>query len=109
MVFISWFVGCFTGKARSLLRRGKTRAKRYDYQGAIDDFTTAVALPSAPNDVKSMVLYERALAYQATGDKRKEAHDLNLILAMADAPGKMLSLARRKLAGMECRSRHGTN
>lgn len=109
MNLLGWTIGLFTGKARSLLRRGRARAKRHNYRGAIDDFTAAVALPTVPNNVKSMVLYERALAYQATGDKLKEARDLNVILAMADAPGKMLSLARRKLAGMECSSRHGKN
>ena len=50
MKLFDWFNIRFSGggKALSLYRRGMTRAKKHDHQGAIDDYTAMIAMPNAP-------------------------------------------------------------
>ena len=93
------------GNAMSLYKRGMTKAKKHDYQGAIDDYTTSIGMPDTPANVKAMVLYNRALVHVATGDFCKGVDDLDAVLAMDEAPVNIKTRARRKLAKREIRSR----
>jgi hypothetical protein len=66
MNVVNWFTGRFSirGKALTLYRRGMSRVKKHDYQGAIDDYTTTIDMPDTPADVKAIlkeVMYRYAL------------------------------------------------
>jgi hypothetical protein len=80
------------------------RARNRNHQGAIDDYTTAIGRTATPDDVKSMLLYNRALSHAATGDAQKATDDLDTILSMDAAPVNVVTMARTKLAKIEPRS-----
>jgi hypothetical protein len=92
------------GKALSLYKRGMARAKKHDHQGAIDDYTTTIAMPDTPADLKAMALYNRALVHVVVRDDPKGVDDLNAVLVLDDAPVNVKTMARQKLARMESRS-----
>lgn len=106
MSILSWATGCFSprGRALSLYRRGMIKAKRDDSLGAISDYTAAIGFADLPKDVEAMLLYNRALAFVAIGDNQKGGSDLDSLLAMAEAPVNMKTMARQKLARMEART-----
>lgn len=93
------------GKAMSLYKQGMAKAKKHDHQGAIDDYTTMIAMPGTPPELIAMVLYNRALVYVAEGDAQKGADDLDAVLAMKKAKADVKTMARQKLAKMESRSK----
>ena len=93
------------GRALSLYKRGMTKAKKHDHQGAIDDYTTTIDMPDTPSNVKAMVLYNRALVHVATGDYRKGVDDLDAVIAMDEAPVSVKILAKQKLAKRKIRLR----
>lgn len=103
MNVFGWLTGRFSnrGKALSLYRRGMTKSKKHEHQGAIDDYTTAIEMQDAPPDVKAMALYNRALVYAAAGERPKATADLNTVLGMPDALPKIKDEAKRKLVRME--------
>ena len=88
-----------------LYRRGMTRAKHHDHQGAIDDYTETIEMPDSPADVKAMARYNRALVHLATGDFTKGVADLDTVLATEEAPLNVKRMAKQKLAKRESRSR----
>ena len=92
------------GKALSLYRRGKVKAKNRDRQGAIDDYTATIGVPHVPAEVKAMALFNRALVYVAGGDNGKGVDDLEAVLAMNEELGNVKTMARQKLFRMESRS-----
>jgi len=106
MNVFAWLTSCFSnrGNPMSLYKRGMARAKKRNHQGAIDDFTTTIVMPDTPADVLAMVLYNRSLAYVATGEDRKGADDLEAVLAMDEALVNVKTMARHKLVRMESRS-----
>jgi hypothetical protein len=106
MNVFKWLKSLFTGRGKALLlyRRGMVRAKKHDYQGAIDDYTATMNMPNAPPDVKAMALYNRALVYAANEDNLKASEDLNMVLAAAKAPADVKTEARRKLERMKRQS-----
>ena len=103
----NWLTDHFSkrGKALSLYKRGMTKAKKHDHQGAIDDYTTTIGMPDTPANVKAMVLYNRALVHLVTGDYRKAVKDLDAVVAMDEAPVSVRIKARQKLAKRDIRSR----
>ena len=62
MNVVDWLAGHFSnrGKAMTLYRRGMAKAKKRNHRGAIDDYSKTLGMPDTPNDVKAMVLYNRA-------------------------------------------------
>jgi hypothetical protein len=106
MSVLSWLGVHLTnrGKALSLYKRGMTRARKRDHQGAINDYTASIKVHDLPTDVKAMVLYNRALVYMAAGDDLKGVDDLDTVVAMNEAPVNVKTMARQKLAKMESRS-----
>jgi hypothetical protein len=106
MNVFNWLTGRFScrGKAVSLYKRGMTKAKKHDFQAAINDYTESIGLPNTPADLKAMVLYNRALAHVATGDYVRGVDDLEALLAMDGASPAVKSRARHKLARRRSRS-----
>ena len=107
MNFLNWLGRHFSDhdEALSLYRRGMSKAKNHDHQGAIEDYTKAIGIPNMRADLKAMVLYNRALVSVARGDNRKGAEDLDAVLLMDEAPTNVKTMAKQKLARMESRSR----
>ena len=106
MKYFNWLTGRFSnrGKAMTLYRRGMARVKSQDHEGAIGDYTAMIGMLDTPADMKAMALYNRALAYTATGEEPKAAEDLKLILAMQGALANVKTEARRLLVRMQRRS-----
>ena len=102
-----WLTDHFSnrGKALSLYKRGMTKAKKHDHQGAFDDYSKTIGMPDTSATLKAMVLYNRALVHVATGNYRKGVDDLDAVVAMDDAPKSVKRMARQKLAKREIRSR----
>ena len=110
MKALNWLTNRFSNrrKALSLYKRGMTKAKKHDYEGAIEDYTKTLGMPNTPSDVKAMVLYNRALVHVTAGDDRKGFDDLDAVLAMDQAPANVKTMARQKLARKQSRCRKTT-
>lgn len=106
MNIFSWLIDCLLGrvKAASLYKRGMTRAKKHDHQGALEDYTATIEMPGTSADLLAMVLYNRALVYVALGDERKGLADLDSVLAMSEALVNIKTMARQKRAKVELRA-----
>jgi len=91
--------------ALSLYRRGMTKAKKHEHQGAIQDYSDVIQAAETPVDVTAMALYNRALAYLAAGDESQAVADLNRLLAMDAVPVNVKTMARQKIVRMASRSR----
>jgi hypothetical protein len=84
-------------EALSLYKIGLTWAEKNDAKSAVDAYTAAIDHPEAPDDVKAMALYNRALVFAAADHMQKAIADLNLVMEM---PGHLPSIklaARRRL------------
>jgi hypothetical protein len=109
MKFFMALISRFTGRGRALwrYRRGMTKARRHDHQGAINDYSAAIEMPDAPPDVKAMAYYNRALARLAEDDPQA-ADDLNQVLTMKETQPSVRTEARRKLLRIQrCVDRSG--
>lgn len=97
--------GSFTarGKALALYRRGMQKAEDRNLEGAIEDYSAVVAMKGVPPDVVAMALFNRALSYSRSRDDEKAKVDLELVLEMAEAPGKVKDAASEKLRRMKRR------
>ena len=89
------------GAGLSFYRRGMVRANQHDHQGALEDYTAVIEMAGAPDDVRAMALYNRALLYAAVKDLPRAQSDLNAVLAMAAPLRKIKSAARQKLDRMQ--------
>ncbi len=107
MNLLRWLAGRLSsrGKAMSLYKRGMSKAKKHDHQGAIDDYTKTIAILATPADIKAMVLYNRALVYVAVGNDGKGVDDLDAVLAMEEAPLNVKTMAKQKRARIGTPSR----
>jgi hypothetical protein len=103
MNILDWLAGHFSNRRRALLlyKRGGARARKRNRQGAIDDYTAAIAMRDMPDEVKAMALYHRALVHVAAGDAPKGVDDLNEVLAMDEGFCNIKTMARRRLAALE--------
>ena len=81
----------------SLYKRGMARAGRDDPQGAMDAYTLAIARPGAPDDIKAMALYNRALLFAAEGNIDKALGDLQAVIEMPIPLAGVKLAARRRL------------
>lgn len=99
MNIFKWLIGrsSIRNGAMSLYKRGLARVEKQDPHGAMDAFTSAIELPNAPDDVKAMALYNRALLFTGTGDLSKALADLNAVMTMPAALRSIKSAARRRL------------
>ena len=87
--------------ALSFYKRGLARTKKHDHQGAMQDFTDAIESPSAPDDVRAMALYNRALLFAAANNFSAAVVDLTAVLAMAAPLREIKQAARRRLDRMQ--------
>ena len=94
-----WLTDRFSdrGQAMLLFRQGMAKAKAHDHQGAIDDYSAAIALPGLPPDVRAMALFNRALVHVAVKDDAKAIDDLKMVLAMKEASTQVRTESTRSL------------
>jgi hypothetical protein len=102
MSLVKWL---FSGRSRrsialSLYKRGLRCIKKHDQHGAMGGFTAAIESPGAPDDLRAMALYNRALLFAALDKFSEAVDDLNAILAMADPLREIKLAARRRLDRM---------
>jgi hypothetical protein len=90
-------------EAMHLYRLGLARDKKGDADGAIAAYSSAISLDNAPDDVKAMALYNRALLFAAQGDQSKAATDLNAIMVMPTSVRGVTDAARRRLERLQRR------
>jgi hypothetical protein len=107
MTIFQWLASRFSKRdsALSLYKRGMVRARKHDHQGAIDDYSAAIAMPNTPAEMKAMILFNRGLVRVAAGDEPQGTEDLNVVLNMDDASKHVRMMARQKLARMHTRSK----
>jgi hypothetical protein len=103
---LDWLAGHFSTRRRalSLYRRGRARARKHDRQGAINDYTTTIAMRGTPDEVKALALFYRALVHVAAGDEPKGVADFKRILAMDEGLVNVKTMARQRLAGLTSQS-----
>jgi hypothetical protein len=88
-------------RAKWLYRRGMVRAKLHDHQAALADYTAVIDMAGVPTDIRAMAIFNRALVFHATGSDSDAIDDLNRVLEMGDAVGRVKTEARRTLIRME--------
>lgn len=111
MGFLSQVFGAFSvrGRAMALYKRGMDKAGRRDLEGAIADYSAAIELKGAPEDVIGMALLNRALAYSREHDEDKASADLARVLAMPGATAQVKDAAHEKLHRMKRRTQSETD
>jgi hypothetical protein len=95
--------------ALSLCKRGIKRTKTHDQTGAMKDFTGAIESPGAPDDLRAMALYNRALLFAAADNASAAVDDLNAVLAMPDSLREIKLAVRRRLDRMQHQHTVGVN
>jgi tetratricopeptide (TPR) repeat protein len=90
-------------EALSLYRQGLARAEKQDLEAALVAYTAAINLDRAPEDVKAMALYNRALLFAIQGDSGKALADLNAIVTMPISVPGVTVAARRRLERLQHR------
>jgi hypothetical protein len=103
MSLIKWLFGGRSARsaALSLYKRGLRCTKKQDQHGAMEGFTAAIESPGAPDDLRAMALYNRALLFAALDKVSEAVDDLNAILTMADPLREIKLAARRRLDRMQ--------
>ena len=91
------------GKALAVYKRGMEKAGKRDLEGAIADYTIVVDMKGAPQDVVSMALLNRALAYSRAHDDDSAGKDLDRVLTMPGASKQVIDAAHEKLHRMKRR------
>jgi hypothetical protein len=89
--------------AISLYKKGLTRSEQKDVMGAMDAYTLAIELPDAPDDVKAMALYNRALILAANGAIDKALTDLQVVMDLPLPLHEIKLAARRRLERLKNR------
>jgi hypothetical protein len=105
MNLFNWWHGwrSIRREALSLYREGLALAEKHDSDGAMAAYTAVINLGDAPQDVKAMALYNRALLFAAQGDSSKAAADLNAIVAMPTPVRGVTVAAKRRLERLQHR------
>jgi tetratricopeptide (TPR) repeat protein len=93
------------GRCLASYERGLGKAKRDDFEGAIEDYTAALAMANIPVDVRAMVLFNRGLAYSAIRDEDKAKVDLQAVIQLTGAPSAVVTAAREKIERMRRREK----
>ena len=103
MKLFQWLIGRHSVRSTAMSRykRGLARVAKRDPLGAMDAFTSAIELPNAPDDVKAMAMYNRALLLAGTGDAANAIADLNAVMTMPAALRSIKVAAKRRLDRMQ--------
>jgi len=105
MGLFTWFTSrSVRGAVLALYKRGLSRAEMHDPDGAMEAYSAVINRSNAPDDVKAMALYNRALLFAAAGENAKAVADLEAVLAIPVALREIKSAARRRLERMHRRS-----
>jgi hypothetical protein len=103
-LFRRWFWPRSTrNEALSLYKLGMARTEKKDPTGAMYAYTSAIELPGAPDDVKGMALYNRALLFAAAGKTGKALADLEAVMEMPVPLHDVKLAARRRLERLQHR------
>ena len=89
--------------AEAYLQRGMEKANRKDSAGAIHEYTYVIDMPHAPEELRAMALYNRALVYAADSNPAIARRDLELVATMETAPERVRNSAREKLKRIDRR------
>jgi tetratricopeptide (TPR) repeat protein len=89
--------------AMSLYKRGLACGERNDFRGAKEAYTLAIELPNAPDDVKAMALYNRALVLAASGAVDQAVADLQIVMELPGSLHTIKLAARRRLERLKNR------
>ena len=87
----------------SLYKEGIALAEKHDAKGAMAAYTSAIERTDAPDDVKAMALYNRALLFAAGGNTQLALADLNTIMALPIPQRDVKLAARRRLDRLQHR------
>jgi hypothetical protein len=103
MNLFHWLFGGRSARSVALVfyKRGLRCTKKHDQHGAMEGFTAAIESPGAPNDVRAMALYNRALLFTAADNFSAAVDDLNAVLAMPDPLRDIKLAVRRRLDRMQ--------
>ncbi|MCH2126913.1 MAG: hypothetical protein MK165_19125 [Pirellulaceae bacterium] len=88
-------------KFKSQLQQGMQQAKQHKFHNAIDLYTKILGAAKAPDDVKAMAQFNRALAYSSMSDYESAEKELHAILADPKFPANVKSAAQEKLTRYE--------
>jgi hypothetical protein len=103
-LFRRWFwPRSIRNEVLSLYKLGMARAEKEDPTGAMEAYTSAIERPDAPDDVRAMALYNRALLYAAGGNTDKALADLQAIMGMPTPLRGVKQAARRRLERLQHR------
>jgi tetratricopeptide (TPR) repeat protein len=89
--------------AMSLYKQGLACGERNDFKGAKHAYTLAIKLPDAPDDVKAMALYNRALLLAASGAIDQAVADLQIVMELPSSLHTIKLAARRRLERLKNR------
>jgi hypothetical protein len=96
-------------EALSLYKDGMARAEKQDSQGALDAFTAVIERLDAPDDVKAMALYNRALIFASSGKTDKASADLKVVMALPIPSNGVKLAAKRRLERLQHRREAAEN
>lgn len=98
MSFIRWVQSWLShrGLALAKYRSGVKKAGKHEYQGAIADYTDVIKGQNTPEDLKTMAIYNRALAYSAINEVEKAAQDLDAVIKMPAVSQRVKTAALRR-------------
>jgi hypothetical protein len=103
-LFRRWFwPRSIRNEVLSLYKLGMARAEKDDRTGAMEAYTSAIEQTNAPNDVRAMALYNRALLYAAGGNTDQAVADLQAIMGMPTPLRGVKQAARRRLERLQHR------
>jgi hypothetical protein len=86
-----------------LFKRGISRTVNEDPQGAIEAYTLAIDHAGAPDDLKAMALYNRALLLAAGGKTADALADLHKVMEIPTSLTNIKLAARRRLERLQHR------
>jgi hypothetical protein len=89
--------------AMSQYKKGLACSDKKDLTGAMGAYTSAIELPDAPDDVKAMALYNRALVFAAYGRIEQALVDLQTVLDIPVALAAIKLAARRRIERLKNR------
>ena len=87
----------------SLYKDGMTLAEKQDSKGAMEAFTEVIERVEAPNDVKAMALYNRALIFASEGKTDKASADLKAVMELPIPSNGVKVAAKRRLERLQHR------
>lgn len=87
----------------SLFKRGMSRDEKSDRQGAFEAYTLAIEHAGAPDDLKAMALYNRALLLAANRKTEEALDDLRTAMELPGCPANVKLSARRRVERLQHR------